>query len=94
MRDVAAVDLRIVEGTRRGPIVHFTFDGVALQGHRGESVAAALWAAGTRGSSSAPGYRTLFCAMGICQQCALWIDGRRVESCRIALRDGMEIRTS
>lgn len=93
-----AVDLRI-GGVARGPRVRFAFDGREVEAHEGESVAAALWAAGVRHwsserSAAQPPSRTLFCAMGVCQQCALWIDGRRVESCRIAVRAGMDVRTT
>jgi predicted molibdopterin-dependent oxidoreductase YjgC len=31
--------------------------------------------------------------MGVCQQCAVWIDGMRVEACRTLARDGMRVRS-
>lgn len=109
--------------------MRFTFDSREIEGYGGESVAAALWAAGVRhwagvdpradvqpsadvhhpadmhhpadehpsvGDSmpASPPARTLFCAMGVCQQCALWIDGRRIESCRVTVRDGLDVRTT
>ncbi|MCC6193245.1 MAG: FAD-dependent oxidoreductase [Burkholderiales bacterium] len=95
---MTSADLRIA-GVARGALVRFTFDGREIEAHEGESVAAALWAAGVRAWSGErkpgqPPSRALFCAMGVCQQCALWIDGRRVESCRAAVRAGMEVRTA
>jgi predicted molibdopterin-dependent oxidoreductase YjgC len=31
--------------------------------------------------------------MGVCQQCAVWIDGVRVEACRTPVRAGLDVRT-
>ena len=89
-------DLRIHDGVDRGTAIRFHFDGREIVAYDGESVAAALWAAGIRGWSTAaagPPARTLFCAMGICQQCALWIDGVRTEACRASARAGLDVRT-
>lgn len=89
-------DLRIA-GVGRGAGIRFRFEDREVEAHEGESVAAALWAAGVRHWNSGDGgaqppARTLFCAMGVCQQCALWIDGRRVESCRVPVRAGLDVR--
>ena len=90
-------DLRIREGVARGTPVRFRVDDRAFHGFEGESIAAALWAAGVRSCAASDGNgppsRTLYCAMGTCQQCAVWVDGRRVESCMTQLRDGMQVRT-
>ena len=89
--------VRIREDVVRGRPVRFRFDGSDVEAHEGESVAAALWAAGVRSADprddASPPSRTLYCAMGTCQQCALWIDGARVESCMTPVRDGMNVRT-
>src|SRR5688572_23884374 len=90
-------DLRIRHGVVRGKPIRFRLDDRLVEGHEGESVAAALWAAGirscdTRSGDGVPPSRTLYCAMGLCQQCALWIDGRRVESCMTPVREGMRVR--
>ena len=90
-------DLRIRDGVARGKPIRFRLDDRPIDASEGESVAAALWAAGIRScdarSADGPPSRTLYCAMGTCQQCALWIDGRRVESCMTPVRDGMHVRT-
>ena len=91
-------DLRIRDGVTRAEPIRFGFDGRMIEASPGESVAAALWAAGVRSaeaisSEHLPPSRTLYCAMGVCQQCALWIDGRRVESCMTPVRDRMVVRT-
>lgn len=104
----APAGLRIVSGVQRGRAVSFAFDGGVVAAHEGESVAAALWAAGVRHAQAAPSasagsaepvqafgppYRVMFCAMGICQQCTVWIDGTRMEACRAPVREGMDVRS-
>jgi predicted molibdopterin-dependent oxidoreductase YjgC len=90
------VDLRIRDDGARGPRVTFTWNGRTIAAYSGESVAAALWAAGVRGDGGnhdeGPPYRVLFCAMGVCQQCVVTIDGTRVEACRVGVRDGLDVR--
>jgi D-hydroxyproline dehydrogenase subunit gamma len=94
---MSRTDLRIHDGVARGVAIRFRFDGDELDAFAGESVAAALWASGIRGWSTAgaegPPARTVFCAMGVCQQCAVWIDGVRVEACRTPVRAGLDVRT-
>ena len=93
-----AVDLRIDRDIERGRRVTFRCDGRAIVGYEGESIAAALWAAGMRMETSeskhGPPYRVLFCAMGICQQCVVVVDGVRVEACRMLVSDGVDVRTA
>jgi D-hydroxyproline dehydrogenase subunit gamma len=88
-------DLRIREGVLRGATLEFTFDGTPIPAHEGESVAAALWAAGVRTwpRADGPPARTLFCAMGVCQQCVLWIGGLRAEACATPVRAGLDVRS-
>ena len=90
-------DLRIREGIERGASVRFRFDGRDVDAYDGESVAAALWASGIRGwppgGVDGPPARALFCAMGVCQQCAVWIDGVRVEACRTTERSELNVRS-
>ena len=90
-------DLRIRDDVQRGARVRFSYDGMDVDACGGESVAAALWAAGVRqiasASDEAPPGRVLFCMMGVCQQCAVTIDDVRVEACRVTVRDGMVVRS-
>lgn len=78
----------------RAPEVSFTFDGVRLTGHAGESLAAALMRSGYLHLRDAPedgAARGAFCLMGLCQECVVELDGSRVESCRVELRDGLNV---
>lgn len=87
-----AGDLRIGGSAGRGAPVRVRVDGRRFDAYAGESLSAAMWAAGVRRlapGNTAPPSRPVFCAMGICQQCAVWIDGRRVEACRVVVYDGL-----
>jgi predicted molibdopterin-dependent oxidoreductase YjgC len=80
-----------------GRSVRFTFDGREVWGHQGESVAAALLAAGHRllritGRRMEP--RGLFCGMGVCFDCLVQIDGRSsIQACRTSVAQGMCVQT-
>ena len=94
---MTSADLRIAEGIERGPRVTFQCDGRDVEAHAGEALAAALWASGMRADAGAcpegPPFRVLFCAMGVCQQCVVQVDGVRVEACRVLVRAGLDVRT-
>ena len=86
--------LRITQGVERSGEIAFTFDGRTVTGHDGESVAAALTAAGILDLRQAPvdkGARGMFCAMGVCQECLVMIEGARVEACRCPVREGLKV---
>ncbi len=79
---------------RRTEKVEFTFDGIAIWGHAGESLAAALIRSGRLHLREAPedaDPRGAFCLMGLCQECLVVIEGQKVESCRIELRSGIDV---
>jgi len=90
-------DLRITRNVHRGAPIRFQFDGCGVDAYEGESVAAALWASGIRalpaGDGDGPPVRALFCAMGVCQQCTVSVDGVRIEACRTTVRDGLDVRS-
>jgi predicted molibdopterin-dependent oxidoreductase YjgC len=75
--------------------LHFTFDGQELPAYEGETVAAALLAAGRRtfrrtarrGEPRGP-----FCGMGVCFECLVCIDGRpNRRACQVPVADGMRV---
>ena len=72
----------------------FSFDGSPVAARPGQSLAAALTAAGYRrlGESAEGTARGLFCGMGVCQSCLVTIDGipeRR--ACMTAAAEGMVV---
>ena len=81
----------------KGPLVRFEFDGRTLEGHEGESVAAALHAAGVRVLRRSIRHgrpRGFFCAIGRCSSCLMTVDGvPNVMTCITPLREGMRIET-
>jgi D-hydroxyproline dehydrogenase subunit gamma len=88
-------DLRI-RGLERGRPVRFQLDGEPLLAHEGESLAAALWAAGRRvlrhtAREGSP--RGLYCGMGVCFECVLEVDGRVVRACLEPVREGASVAT-
>ena len=79
---------------RRGPPVVIRVDGEPVPCFAGESVAAALFAAGRRRLRKSPGAgepRGAFCLMGTCQECAIRIDGRIQPACLVEVRDGLAV---
>lgn len=80
-----------------GDAVALTIDGRSVSARAGESVAAALLAAGfdhcrTTPISGAP--RAPYCMMGVCFDCLVTIDGvGNRQACLISVRAGMAIET-
>lgn len=94
---MTGTDLHIRDGVERSPPVRIVCDGKEIAAFEGQTVSAALWAAGIRSWPSAdpagPPARAVFCAMGICRQCLLWVDGERVAACRTPVRAGLVVST-
>jgi D-hydroxyproline dehydrogenase subunit gamma len=77
-----------------GEKLSFSFNGAAVEGMAGDSVAAALLVAGIttlRTSPQGGTPRGPFCWMGVCQECTVVIDGVRRPACRTALVAGMQV---
>ncbi len=79
---------------RRSEQVTFTFDGMPVEGHSGESLVSALLRAGHLNLRHAPNHnapRGAFCCMGLCQECAVVIHGQIVEACRTDVTAGLVV---
>jgi D-hydroxyproline dehydrogenase subunit gamma len=87
-------DLRIA-GVDRGRALALLVDGAEMVAFEGESIAAALAAAGhrlTRWTERTGEPRGYFCGMGVCQDCLVTVDGRpNVRACVTPVRDGMRV---
>jgi predicted molibdopterin-dependent oxidoreductase YjgC len=80
----------------RGPAVTFWLDGSEVVGFAGECVAAALYAQGVRTLRSSPQAglpRGMFCLMGSCQECLVWVGARKVPSCQIPVQLDLQVET-
>ncbi len=76
--------------------VKFFFEGREIEAFEGETVAAALHAAGIRVFRYTPKLGRpggLFCAIGKCSSCLMEIDGvPNVRSCMTKVKEGMQVR--
>ncbi|MBB2834192.1 UNVERIFIED_ORG: putative molibdopterin-dependent oxidoreductase YjgC [Rhizobium esperanzae] len=82
---------------RKENTVSFTFNGAPTTACSGDSVAAALLAAGyctTRRSPVSGAARGPYCMMGVCFECLVKIDGRaNRQACLIIVEEGMRVET-
>jgi predicted molibdopterin-dependent oxidoreductase YjgC len=78
--------------------VSFTFDGTPMTAEPGQTVGAALLAAGIRSwrvTRSGGRPRGLFCGIGACFDCLVDVnDDRAVRACLIQVHHGDQVRTS
>ena len=78
--------------------VSFTFDGTPMTAEPGQTVGAALLAAGIRSwrvTRSGGRPRGLFCGIGACFDCLVDVnDDRAVRACLVPVHDGDQVRTS
>jgi predicted molibdopterin-dependent oxidoreductase YjgC len=78
--------------------VAFTFDGRSMTAEAGQTVGAALLAAGIRSwrrSRVGGRPRGLFCGIGACFDCLIDVnDDRAVRACLVLVREGDDVRTS
>jgi predicted molibdopterin-dependent oxidoreductase YjgC len=77
--------------------VHITVDGHEVHAREGESVAAAMLAAGIESFRTTPvsgAARAPYCMMGACFDCLVTIDGAGSrQACLVAVKEGMKIAT-
>ena len=79
-----------------GRTIRFWYDGQAIDGLEGETVAAALAASHIRQMRHTRdgGRRGLYCGMGACFDCLVTIDGvGNRQGCLVPLREGMRVET-
>jgi D-hydroxyproline dehydrogenase subunit gamma len=76
--------------------VRLHFEGRAIEAREGDSVAAALLAAGVavfRGSAVSGAARGPWCLMGVCFDCLVEIDGvGSRQACLVEVAEGMAVR--
>jgi predicted molibdopterin-dependent oxidoreductase YjgC len=79
------------------PLITFCFDGTDIRARDGETVAAALLAAGVRVFRTMPRSgeeRGGFCMVGRCSDCLMTVDGMlNVQVCITPVREGMRVKT-
>lgn len=82
---------------RKGKKVKFTFNGQELEGYEGESIQAALHAAGVKvlgKSIELHRPRGFYCAIGNCSSCFMIVNGvPNVRTCTTDLEEGMVVES-
>jgi predicted molibdopterin-dependent oxidoreductase YjgC len=77
-------------------IIHFYYEGRAITARAGETVAAALMAAGEstlRMTAVSDSPRAPYCMMGVCFECLMEIDGvGNRQACLTPVAEGMQVR--
>ena len=92
--------MRIEKSVSRPAQFPVELDGASVMVHPGETVAVAVLTATMRFRDDRSGRaRGMFCNMGTCSECTVWIaqagdDWRRLRSCLVPVGAGMRIRTS
>jgi predicted molibdopterin-dependent oxidoreductase YjgC len=80
----------------RGPAFTFTFEGQSISAHQGETIGAALMAAGiltfrTTRLQGRP--RGLFCGIGLCFDCLVAVNGiPNQQACLVAVKPDMRVQ--
>lgn len=78
------------------PRVTIRWKGEPLEAREGETLLAALLAAGilaTRRHEATGHPRGAFCGMGVCMDCLVWVEGEgRVRACTTRVREGLVCR--
>lgn len=77
--------------------IKFTFNGQEIEGYKGETIAAALHAAGVKvlgKSIELHRPRGFYCAIGNCSSCSMIVNGvPNVKTCVTDLEEGMIVET-
>lgn len=77
-------------------IVKIEVDNKAMDAFEGEPIAAALIANGINVFRHTKRYkepRGIFCAIGLCTDCIMMVDGVAVRACVTGVKEGIEIKT-
>lgn len=86
---------RLNSGIRRGEQIEFYCDGQPLKAFKGETIAAALMAAGhtvARTIDSQP--LGVYCNIGVCYSCLMTVNGvKSVRTCRTPVTEGCKVET-
>lgn len=78
------------------PVLHFSFEGRKVEARAGDSLAAALLAAGIlpfRATPVSGSPRAPWCMMGVCFDCLVEVDGvAGRQACLLPVAEGMRVR--
>ena len=87
----------LLPAVQRGKPVNIKVDGKPIEAYQGETVAAAMMAAGIRTFNKSHKHkqpRSLYCGMGVCYECLVRINGVHAQrACVTYVEEGMVIET-
>ena len=90
------MNLRILDYFERGKKVKITVNEKILEAFEGECLSVVLFISNYKNLRLSPKKkenRGMFCMMGSCQECVVLLDGKKVTSCNIFIKEGMVIKT-
>ena len=90
------MSLRIHDYFERGKKVKIIVNDDIIEAYEGECLAVVLFISNKKNFRTSPKLkenRSMFCMMGSCQECVVLLDGKKVTSCNIFIKDGMRIKT-
>ena len=91
------VDRRVAKGVQRGRRFEIEVDGEKLAAYEGETIAAALLAAGKRicrTTRDRKHPRGVYCGIGLCHECMMVIDGvPNTRACQTLASPGCRVET-
>lgn len=88
---------RLTKNLERGRRIDVIVDGQPIAAYEGETLAAALLAAGRRTfrhSIPRGQPRGLFCGIGVCFDCLVTVNGSQIRACVTPVQDGMQVSTT
>jgi len=89
------VNLRIHDYFERGKKVKIIVNNDIIEAYEGECLAVVLFISNKKNFRTSPKLkesRSMFCMMGSCQECVVSLDGKKVTSCNIFIKDGMKVK--
>ena len=90
------MNLRISDYFERGKKVKIIVNENTIEAHEGECLSVVLFISNHKNLRLSPKKkenRGMFCMMGSCQECAVLLDGKKVTSCNIFIKEGMTVKT-
>lgn len=87
----------LLPAVERGRLLQITVDGKQIEAYEGETIAAAMIAAGIytfRHTRKNKDPRSVYCGMGSCMECLVTVNGMpSMRACETFVAEGMQIET-
>ena len=87
------MNLRIHDYFERGKKVRIIVNDDTIEAYEGECLSVVLFISNKKNLRTSPKLkenRGMLCMMGSCQECVVLLNGKKVTSCNIFIKDGMD----